>query len=59
MPVLARSGRKEDEAGDDPLEKLFSRAKAAIGTPAQAEPATPQPEPAPENGSTHPSGTPS
>lgn len=32
MPVLARSGRSEDEGeGDDPLEKLFGRAKAAVG----------------------------
>jgi len=33
MPVLARGNRDEDEADgeDDPLEKLFSRAKAAVG----------------------------
>jgi hypothetical protein len=32
MPVLARSGRPGDDGGsDDPLEKLFGRAKAAVG----------------------------
>jgi Domain of unknown function (DUF4347)/Bacterial Ig domain/Beta-propeller repeat/Bacterial cadherin-like domain len=33
MPVLARSNRDDDEPAedDDPLEKLFGRAKAAIG----------------------------
>ena len=60
MPVLARSGRAEDEGeGDDPLEKLFSRAKAAIGLGRDgAEQTTAQPEPAPEDESAHPSGTP-
>jgi hypothetical protein len=32
MPVLARGNRREaDDGGDDPLEKLFGRAKAAVG----------------------------
>jgi hypothetical protein len=52
MPVLARSGRAEDEGeGDDPLEKLFSRAKAAIGLgrgAAEQTPPPPDPEPAGE-----------
>ena len=31
MPVLARGNRREDEdGGDDPLERLFGRAKAAV-----------------------------
>jgi hypothetical protein len=32
MPVLARGNRRpDDDGGDDPLERLFGRAKAAIG----------------------------
>jgi sugar lactone lactonase YvrE len=31
MPVLSRSGHDEDDEGDDPLEKLFGRARAALG----------------------------
>ena len=32
MPVLARGNRTpDDDGGDDPLERLFGRAKAAIG----------------------------
>ena len=42
MPILSRSDRSDDDgADDDPLEKLFGRAKAAVGlgrTPAPAPP---------------------
>jgi hypothetical protein len=31
MPVLARSGHDDEDEGDDPLEKLFGRARAALG----------------------------
>jgi hypothetical protein len=31
MPVLSRSGHDDEEEGDDPLEKLFGRARAALG----------------------------
>jgi hypothetical protein len=32
MPVLARGNRREnDDGGDDPLERLFGRAKSAVG----------------------------
>jgi hypothetical protein len=31
MPVLSRSGHDDEDEGDDPLEKLFGRARAALG----------------------------
>jgi sugar lactone lactonase YvrE len=31
MPVLSRSGHDDQDEGDDPLEKLFGRARAALG----------------------------
>jgi hypothetical protein len=52
MPVLARSGNSdEDGEDDDPLEKLFGRAKAAVGlgpSPAESGTAESDPVPAPK-----------
>jgi hypothetical protein len=53
MPILSRSGRSEDDGGDDPLEKLFGRAKAAVGLGrtrgrAPAAPEAAQPSAAPD-----------
>jgi hypothetical protein len=52
MPVLARSRKSEkDGEDDDPLEKLFGRAKAAVGlghSAVESAPAASDPVPAPE-----------
>ena len=60
MPVLARSGRAEDEGeGDDPLEKLFGRAKAAVGLGRGGAPRTiVEPEAAPAAQMAHVPGAP-
>jgi hypothetical protein len=45
LPVLGRSDQDEDQAGDeaDPLERLFGKAKEALGLKREALPAAPPP----------------